>query len=266
MDLNCLAYWYPKLKAAGLPTPVTELVHASRETLQDIYRIFEGQPTTAVCEPFFATLHAAAERIGYPLFLRSGHTSGKHNWQNTCYVKRAHDLKEHLLSIVEYSELVSVCGLPCEWWAIRELLPTKMLAYAPEFGHMPICREFRAFVSDAAVECIHPYWSAIMLEKGGVPEARKVAESLSRTEDLSYLRELASRAGAAVRGEWSVDMLDTERGWFITDMAVAGASYHLSDCPNSKPRKQNYPPSTAPMVHVPARRPDNENLLDAPSS
>lgn len=51
------------------------------------------------------------------------------------------------------------------------------------------------------------------------------------------LYELASRAGKAVGGAWSVDILETTRGypnrWYVTDMAVAEDSWHWPECPNS---------------------------------
>jgi len=44
-------------------------------------------------------------------------------------------------------------------------------------------------------------------------------------EELSELHELASQAGKACGGQWSVDLLETDRGWYITDMAEAVKSY-----------------------------------------
>ncbi len=48
---------------------------------------------------------------------------------------------------------------------------------------------------------------------------------------MAEIRSLASRAGAAIGGAWSVDILETTRGWFVTDMAEAHKSYHWPTCP-----------------------------------
>jgi hypothetical protein len=41
----------------------------------------------------------------------------------------------------------------------------------------------------------------------------------------------AKAAGCAVGGAWSVDILETKRGWFVTDMAEAEKSFHWPECP-----------------------------------
>jgi hypothetical protein len=48
------------------------------------------------------------------------------------------------------------------------------------------------------------------------------------------LTDLANAAGQAVGGAWSVDVLETRRGWYVTDMAEAASSCHeWPDCPNT---------------------------------
>jgi hypothetical protein len=48
------------------------------------------------------------------------------------------------------------------------------------------------------------------------------------------LTELANAAGRAVGGVWSIDLLETRRGWMVTDMAEAHKSWHeWPECPNS---------------------------------
>lgn len=92
---------------------------------------------------------------------------------------------------------------------------------------MPACREFRFFVNDAEIECWHPYWPEEALEQGGAGECY---EALCEVEDQGPLRKLARAAGFAVGGRWSVDILETERGWYVTDMAEADRSYHWEGC------------------------------------
>ena len=77
---------------------------------------------------------------------------------------------------------------------------------------------------------MHPYWPAEALERGGVADPESLAQRLSECADEEQVRELAARAGAAVGGAWSVDVLETERGWFVTDMAEAQKSWHWPGC------------------------------------
>jgi hypothetical protein len=200
------------------------------EALRDIYQIFDGEPLSGAAEPFFAQVREAAAVLGYPAFLRTGHTSAKHSWEDTCYLANPGAVPAHVIAIVEFSEMCSLRGLPCEWWAVREFLPTLPVGRCPVFGNMPVCREFRFFVKDAEVRCWHPYWPEGALKQGGIEEASDAVKSLAQCPDLDALHALAAKAGAAVGGAWSIDLLETARGWFITDMAEAEKSWHWPDC------------------------------------
>lgn len=231
-DLTCMSYWLAKLEAAGLPVPRTTLVPMPREAFRDVFRLFDGKELEGPGHEFLEKLDCAAAAIGYPVFLRTGQTSGKHSWARTCYVTDPNRLLSHVASLVEFSECVSLIGLPCDWWAVRDLLPTMPLALCHSYEGMPVCREFRCFVEDGDVRCMHPYWPAEALERGGVADPESLAQRLSECADEEQVRELAARAGAAVGGAWSVDVLETERGWFVTDMAEAQKSWHWPGCPN----------------------------------
>lgn len=227
---TCMSYWLPKLEAARLPTPRTIMVPMSPEAYRDIWNLFDCKPLEGPANPFLAEIKVAAAEIGYPVFLRTGLTSGKHSWANTCCFTDPARVVHHVASIVEFSECCDFIGLACDWWAVREFLPTMPLGSCPQYDNMPVCREFRCFVRDAEVVCVHPYWPANALEIGGLENAAEVAEQLAACADEARIRELASSAGAAVGGEWSVDLLETSRGWFITDMAEAKKSFHWPGC------------------------------------
>jgi len=48
------------------------------------------------------------------------------------------------------------------------------------------------------------------------------------------LTEYANATGRAVGGAWSIDILETKRGWHVTDMAEAANSWHeWPECPNT---------------------------------
>jgi hypothetical protein len=225
-----MSYWLPKLEAAGLPTPRTIMIPMPDEAYRDVFRVFDGDAMLGDAEPFFAALKTAAADIGYPVFLRTGLTSAKHSWARACYVADAVHIPDHVATIVEFSELCDIMGLPCDWWAVREFLPTIPLATCSHYDDMPVCREFRVFVNGAQVRCWHSYWPAEALEIGGIANAEDIAAELAKVDDIGPLLALASRAGTAVGGAWSVDLLETKRGWYITDMAEAEKSWHWPDC------------------------------------
>jgi hypothetical protein len=230
IDPTCMSHWLPRLQAAGLPVPRTILVPMSREAYRDVFNLFDGKALEGPANEFLRKLAAAAAEIGFPAFLRTGMTSGKHSWARTCYLTDPARLLSHVASLVEFSECVSFVGLPCDWWAVRELLPTTPLAVCPRYEGMPVCREFRCFVAGGEVRCMHPYWPLEALERGGVADPEQVAAQLASCPDEHEVRALAARAGAAVGGAWSVDVLETRRGWFVTDMAEAQKSWHWPDC------------------------------------
>lgn len=235
-DKSALSYWFPKIEAAGLPVPRTKLFNMPKEASADVWALFDGKESNTGMSAFAAQIKEAAVEMGLPVFLRTDHTSGKHNWERTCYVTDADKIAAHIASIAEFSECCGMFGeLPWDKWVVREFLPIIPYGVCPGYGNMPINREFRFFVEDGEVKCFHPYWPAESLEQGGAPNTLGYNNLCSlASKDERELRDLASRAGKAVGGAWSIDMLDTERGWFITDMAEAHKSFHWPLCPHKK--------------------------------
>jgi hypothetical protein len=231
-----LSYWFPKLEAAGLPVPKTIIVPMHREAQRNVWAALDGKHGTAeqgaASLQFVSDLRGAADSIGFPCFLRTDHTSGKHGWENTCFLPAAESIPSHILAIAEYSAMAGIMGLPFDVWVVRELLPTKPFGVCPNYGNMPICKEFRFFVEDGLVRCHHPYWPLGALEQGGANPDLDY-ELLCWMGNTAELYVLASAAGKAVGGRWSVDLLETEKGWFITDMAEAEKSFHWERCPHA---------------------------------
>lgn len=227
-DKTCLSYWFPILEAAGLPVPRTILVEMPSEAFRDVFRVFDGEDMTEVSQPFFDDLRRATDAMGYPCFLRTGQTSAKHNWLSTCFLPDAKSLEQHVVNIIEFSECAALVGLACNVWAAREMLPTIPLGLAPRYGDMPLCRELRFFVADGKVKCWHPYWPLKSLEQGRADVS--LYDALSSSSDYDSAFELAHRTAKAIAGAWSVDVLETERGWYVTDLAEAEKSYHWEGC------------------------------------
>lgn len=233
-DKTCMSYWFPKIKAAGLPVPRTTMLDMPEDALRAIYNVFDMLPVGDEAEPFFEKVMAVAEDMGFPVFLRTGHTSGKHDWSRTCFVEIRKQIPSHVIALVEFSGLVDFVGLPVNVWAVREFLPTKPVGRCDAYHGMPVCKEFRFFVNGGEIECFHPYWPDKALEQGRfVPKDGFELEDLYATDDEAALREIASSAGLAVGGRWSVDLLETENGWYVTDMAEAEKSFHWEGCDNA---------------------------------
>lgn len=234
VDRNSLAFWFPPLEAAGLPVPRTEIV----TTEVELVSLLDGQLPEGF-ESFLAELGAAAERIGFPCFLRTGHGAGKHEWAQTCFLADRASLPGHVAALVDWSYSVDFFGLPTDVWVVRELIATAAQFHAftatgaPGQG-MPITREFRLFVEagpagEASVSHIQSYWPADAIRAPSAPdwEERLAAISVLEPAERAALVALALAAVNALGGsDWSVDLLQAADGrWWLTDLAEAERSF-----------------------------------------
>lgn len=256
VDYNNMAWWYPRIKAAGLPTPLTRMVH----TDLPLMAMLDGPSAEdslghRAFSDFLIELLAAADRVRYldtPFFLRTGHTSGKHSWDQCCYVCSSSSLGDHVYNLVEESAMADLLGLPVQDWAVRALLPTAPVLVLPAYGNMPVVREFRYFVDwgntgvlHAEVTHVQPYWPKDALVQGlehrtttqvlGLGPAEAVGKYMPGLDRLptathQKLSALAKAACKAVGGGyWSVDLLEDKDGvWYVTDMAEGARSYKYS--------------------------------------
>lgn len=173
-----------------------------------------------------------ADEIGYPCFLRTGHTAGKHEWIETCYLTTREHIPLHVYRLVEYSVLADMFGLPLTTWVVRELIETEPLFHAFR-GEMPITREFRVFTGKYdgdVIGAIQPYWPVNAIEGAGdfstwIKPLKKA--SMISTDEAIKLHSTAENARLVIGGgEWSVDFLQDKHGeWWLTDMAPAEISY-----------------------------------------
>lgn len=240
MNKNCLSYWFPRIEEAGLPVPKTAIVKSP-----DLLSLVMNGSMPKGWDDFILRLAAACKLTGgFPTFLRTGEGSDKHHWKDTCWLTQAADLNQHVYNLVEWSECCCLKGLPHNVWVAREVLPTKPVCTLPAYRDMPLCREFRCFVRDNELRCSHPYWLWESVVGGfkPFPDADYVPARLRQDweqlgnltgSEYSEVTQLATAAGKAVGGEWSVDILDTTRGWYVTDMGEAARSWHWPDCPNN---------------------------------
>lgn len=220
--------WYP-LVLDVVPTPLTVVLEGGEHLWSD-------DPQEKF-EKAAKTLRGMWSMVGtgYPAFLRTGLTSGKHDWRRTCFVPDAADLVSHMRAICEYSEMVDPAGgLSTEVWVLRELLNTRPAFEA--FRGMPITRERRYFFEDGEVIGHHPYWppEAISGEISS-PEWRGRLHRLNHEspEEVFELTKLTEKVAAVIPGAWSVDWLWTLHGWFLTDMAWAEWSFIWKEWPSA---------------------------------
>lgn len=231
-DQNCLSHWFPRLVDACLPVPRTKIV---RTDCQLLHLLDNEEPPG--WQEFESCLKSACAEIGPgPWFLRTGQGSGKHWWANTCHLERLDDIGRHVANLVDWSNSVDFLGLPTNIWCVRELLATDPIATLPRYSGFPLVPEVRAFVRHGKVACYHPYWPedciATGLQREQVSAARELflASAVHESAKADWLPLAEAVAAAFSDGEWSVDLLLTRRGWFVTDMAIASWSYHYPGC------------------------------------
>src|SRR4029077_9958154 len=80
-ERNCLSWWFPKILAAGFPVART-LAMGTGVNLTFLCEV--GEKPDGL-DDFFGKLGALVDQIGLPCFLRTGQTSHKHDWRNSCF-------------------------------------------------------------------------------------------------------------------------------------------------------------------------------------
>ncbi len=265
-DKNCLTYWFPRLVAAGIPVPRTEIVDAGENWCHllgyfDDPKHHPGElaKAKAVMFPLADKIRfAAANTVGRcPWFLRTGQGSGKHRWKDCCDLRDLDAVENYILSLVEWSESVDMMGLPWRFWVVRERLPVKPIAFLPGYGDMPLVREMRCFVEGGKILCHHPYWPRDSIRDGlpatpwknffeedledfgrGMEADRLYAASLMDDNAEWDALVLAKCVAKEFNGDgcWSVDILETEAGFYVTDMAIGERSFHWPECDKKKPK------------------------------
>jgi hypothetical protein len=233
-DHNGMAYWFPRIEAAGLPVPKTVLI----DSPANLGQILDGETCEGFAE-FVAAVQSAGQILGWPCFLRTEHGSGKHQWKDTCFLTGPDVITQHIHNLVEWSECVDMCGLSYFVWAVREMLPTIALGHCRRYGDMPICREIRTFTKGGKLACAHPYWPDDAVADGDpiwIPSySSTMVCNLPSDGELEKITPLAEQAAAACPDDdWSIDFLFTKRGWYLTDMAIAARSWHWPNCQTSK--------------------------------
>ncbi len=230
-DRNNLAYWFPRLQLADVPVPKTVIVPTDLPLLN----LLDGEPVEGFADLLAELDEAALSVGGYPAFLRTGHSSHKHDWTRTCYLKEAGLLDRHVALMVDWS---GAEDLPWWTWVVREYLPLR--APFTAFRGMPVAREFRCFIAGGLPQCRHFYWPVKAIAESAYQPSRMDWQALLRrmrhlTPGESHqLDMLASAVADVFRDNWSVDIAQREDGsWVVIDMAEAERSWHPANCPHA---------------------------------
>lgn len=223
IDKNDIAYWFPKLLLSEQPVPKTIII----QTDVDLWDMLDGKVPHRMDEFLGELKHAISiiGPVGLPVFLRTGHTSGKHNAKQTCFLEKTERLAAHIFALVEESGM-AMPSLPMGTWAVRERLKFGNPAAFTAFNGLPIRKERRYFFRDGKVEHHIPYWpeEVFQINYYGM-QLPEYWESLLRRvnqEMDNEIKELTTRTLSVAEhfeGWWSVDWLFTMYGWVAIDMA-----------------------------------------------
>lgn len=231
-EQTSMVFWWPLVQGCGVPMPRTEIILLSEDAADGLrceaYGDRLSPKRAAAVRAALGAVGKAVERIGVPCFLRTDSTSGKHEYERTCYCESISSIPARVNGLVEYGELVDIMGLPLNAIVVRQLLP--VAAPFKAFRGLPITRERRYFVQDGAVICHHAYWPPAALD-GHVEEPgwRESLDALNREseEERLLLTEMARKLSMVLPGLWSVDFMQLADGtWQFIDAARGEVSWH----------------------------------------
>jgi len=233
---SSLLVWYPHVKDL-IPSPKTVILPLTKDQVKHLFEsTYEDDPKPIKKDLEKAIIEKARE-IGYPLFLRSDQSSCKHEWSETCYVKKEADLLQHVRNlIVFHREADMFGGISLAALVFRKFL--KLNSGFKAFKGMPVSKERRYFVRDGQVCCRHSYWpiDAILFYGRKPPDDWKQLLAAMNRESADEIEQLTAYAltfSAQNPGFWSVDFAQDEGGkWWLIDAARGEVSWHAKGCPN----------------------------------
>jgi len=264
--VNSIWYWWPLVKDVGVPVPRTTLVEYRGHTLES---------ESEEWDRFAAKVRRVCDGYGYPVFMRCGGLSGKHQWVDTCYVDAPEKVSGNAYRILEAVLMVMGTRVDFDGIAVRELLELEHSFTA--FKGMPMAKEFRFFARNGEYECHHPYWPPSSIRRPSVDswlEELKALQALS-SDELEILKGYTARiskaldAGPQGMGWWSIDFCKTVDGvWYLTDLGTGEVSYHWNTCPHAPEDMSVYPhpedPEGLAKIRGPTKRRERLAALKGP--
>jgi len=224
-----MLYWFPMIKDLDIPQPRTEMVELKAD-YWDLMGVLDGVRCESL-EAQIPELVAAGEKIGTPLFMRTSHTSGKHDWSDTCFVPDLTKIKRHVGMLIQDTSLKTI---PLDAFVLREYIEMDSRFIAFDDG-MPVNPERRYFINNGEIQCHHPYWiPEAIAESRVLPDdwLEKLAlMNIETDEEVGLLTAYAQMIAGIFPEYWSVDFCKAKDGrWILIDMATGEASWHDERC------------------------------------
>lgn len=221
-NLTDLSVWFPVLEKLGIPVPETYIIKHK----VDLFPLLDWESPEGI-DKLVEDIDYYANKVWYPCFLRTGQTSNKHNWKNTCFLTKKEDIISHLANLQDFSVMADMFSpRSMETLVVRKMLDTTAIFTA--FEEMPITKEMRLFVKDWKIESLHPYWPQEAFEKfniEGIEEKMNELISLTEEEKL-FFSKIWTFLAQAFPWYWSIDFLKTTNWeWICIDMAQGHNSY-----------------------------------------
>jgi len=181
---------------------------------------------------------AVARKLGgYPLFMRTDLSSGKHSWKRTCFVENESELKDHIFELLCDNMMSGLVGLPFRALVFRMYIPMDTL-FTAFHGDMPVNPEIRFFARDGKIECWHWYWVKDAIRHASKPDWKELLEEAEKkfsSAELADLLKAAQTVAAEFKGYWSIDFCRAkDKTWILIDMAKGEESYHVPTCPRKE--------------------------------
>jgi len=247
MDKNSMLYWWDLVKDLPIPKPKTIIIKLEPELVDLIFKCYYetlDYGKSKACEKVKPKLREIFEKMkkvvnelgGFPVFLRTDYTSGKHySYKNPLYrLDSEKDFEKIWVLICECHEPLNITFLlPPKPHALvlREWLNIE--TWTSKINHYNKI-EVRFFIKDGKITEVYPYYhfSGLAekyydrLSEEGLRELWQDYKNYIEVikNDLKTLVKYALIIAKHVDGYWSLDFAKAGK-WYFIDMALGKVSW-----------------------------------------